>query len=87
MFWSLEPTLAFSSPVDSSATLNFKLNITMENSFEFREIEGWQWHKTWMIPMITVTVLPENAESVENFVFPPNTTLTIMCVRPGSRNP
>jgi hypothetical protein len=59
----------------------------MEKEFEFRELEGWQWHKTWMIPTITVTVLPENAKSAGNFTFPPNTYITVMCVRPGNRTP
>lgn len=83
----MEPTLSFSSPIDPEQSLDFKLDITMEKEFEFRELEGWQWHKTWMIPTITVTVLPEDEKSAENFTFPANTYISIMCVRPGSYVP
>lgn len=86
VFWSMQPTLGFTMPGLLQEPVSLRIGVTSEREFDFTELEGWLWHKTWIIPTIVVTIELQNSHQT-GFQFPKGTYLNIMAVKPGSRDP
>lgn len=53
----------------------------MSKSFRFDFQNNWNWHKSWILPEITVHI--ENTSNVERgLALPENTSILIYAVRP-----
>lgn len=86
IYWSMAPILGFEMPGEPQQPVSIRMTVTTDREFDYSPLEGWVWHKTWIIPTIIVNVEFENCTS-PNFQFPPNTYVSVMSVKPGSKSP
>lgn len=54
--WSLAPSIVLTSPTGEGPDPNVKLYVDTEKSLQFSEELGWNWHKSWNLPNISIRV-------------------------------
>lgn len=78
VIWNMKPTIALSHPSQGVNGGDFpdplvKLFIDTEKSLQFSSEIGWNWHKSWNIPNISVRLdITSKSNSSEHFLCPKN---------------
>lgn len=54
--WSLAPSIVLTAPTQEGPDPNVKLYVDTEKSLQFSEELGWNWHKSWNLPNISIRV-------------------------------
>lgn len=54
--WSLAPSIVLTNPTEEGPDPNVKLYVDTEKSLQFSEELGWNWHKSWNLPNISIRV-------------------------------
>jgi hypothetical protein len=56
VMWSLAPSIVLTSPSGEGPDPSVKLYVDTEKSLQFSEELGWNWHKSWNLPNISIRV-------------------------------
>lgn len=52
--WQLAPSILLTNPTSSSTDPNVRLFIDTEKSLSYTPDLGWNWHKSWNLPNISI---------------------------------
>jgi hypothetical protein len=52
--WNLTPSIILTNPSTDTAGPNVRLYIDTEKSLQYSHELGWNWHKSWNIPNISL---------------------------------
>jgi hypothetical protein len=52
--WNLAPSIILTNPSSESSGPNVRLYIDTEKSLQYSNDLGWNWHKSWNIPNISL---------------------------------
>lgn len=52
--WNLQPAIVLTNPNEEGADPHVKLYIDTEKSLQYSDELGWNWHKSWNLPNISV---------------------------------
>ncbi|EGR27835.1 zinc finger transcription factor sma, putative [Ichthyophthirius multifiliis] len=52
--WNLQPAIVLTNPLEDGPDPHVKLFIDTEKSLQYSEDLGWNWHKSWNLPNISV---------------------------------
>lgn len=54
VIWSLSPTIILTNPTSEYSDPNVRLYIDTEKSLQYSPELGWNWHKSWNLPNISL---------------------------------
>lgn len=78
VIWNMKPTIVLSHPSQGVNGVDYpdplvKLFIDTEKSLQFSPEVGWNWHKSWNIPNISVRLdITSKTNSNEHYLCPKN---------------
>jgi hypothetical protein len=52
--WNLAPTIILTNPTTDFSDPNVRLYIDTEKSLQYSPELGWNWHKSWNLPNISL---------------------------------
>lgn len=83
MYRSLEPVRQLVSTINNEVN-KVKLKIEMDKPFEYDKEIGWNWHKSWIIPTIRVS-LEFPFQTKNSKVLPETCTFIMRVVKASSK--
>ncbi len=58
--WQLAPSILLTNPTSTNSDPNVKLFIDTEKSLSYAPDLGWNWHKSWNLPNISIRLEVKN---------------------------
>ncbi|EGR29156.1 zinc finger transcription factor sma, putative [Ichthyophthirius multifiliis] len=79
--WSLQPSIVLTNPNEDGPDPHVKLFIDTEKSLQYTEDLGWNWHKSWNLPNISVRLEIKDFQTQEILQCPKNLYAHIFAVK------
>ncbi|KAL4453684.1 hypothetical protein ABPG74_009580 [Tetrahymena malaccensis] len=79
--WNLQPAIVLTNPNEEGPDPHVKLYIDTEKSLQYTDELGWNWHKSWNLPNISVRLEIKDAQTNESLLSPKNLYAHIFAVK------
>jgi len=81
IIWSLQPSITLSHPSGEGPDPQIKILLDQEKSFQCTEELGWNWHKSWKLPTISLQLEITDSDKGDALLCPKDIYVHIFAVK------
>jgi len=81
VIWSLKPSITLLHPKKDGPNPIINLSVDSEKSFQFSDELGWNWHKSWKLPTVSVQLELVDPNTNEPLLCPKDIFVQIFAVK------